>query len=95
MFCLRAPSPAAGLRALEQNDYPAAVEALTKAAAADPKDYSVRFNLALAESLAGRDREAIEDYRKTLELKPDLYQANLNLGIIVFSVVINVSTFKL
>ncbi len=88
LLWLQAPSAAAdslaaGLRALEQNDYPAAVEALTKAAAADPKDYSVRFNLALAESLAGRDREAIEDYRKTLELKPDLYQANLNLGILL------------
>lgn len=86
---LQAPSAAdadpraEGLRALEQNNYAAAIEALTKAAAADPKDYSIRFNLALAQSLAGRDSEAIEEYRRTLELEPNLYQANLNLGILL------------
>jgi tetratricopeptide (TPR) repeat protein len=74
---------AEGLRALEQKNYPAAVEALTKAVAADPKDYSLHFNLALADSLAGRDAEGISEYRKTLELKPGLYQANLNLGILL------------
>lgn len=74
---------AQGLKALEQKDYPAAIEALTKAVAADPKDYSLRFNLALADSLAGRDADGIAEYRKTLELKPDLYQANLNLGILL------------
>lgn len=72
-----------GLRALEKNNYPAAIEALTKAVAADPKDFAARFNLALAESLAGRDADAIAEYRKSLELKPDLYQANLNLGILL------------
>ncbi len=72
-----------GLRALEQNNYAAAIDALTKAVETDPKDYSARFNLALAESLAGKDSDAIGEYRKTLELKPDLYQANLNLGILL------------
>ena len=74
---------AEGLRALEQKNYSAAIEALTKAVAADPKDYSLHFNLALADSLAARDADGIAEYRKTLELKPDLYQANLNLGILL------------
>ena len=72
-----------GLKALEQKNYPAAIEALGKAVAADPKDYAAHFNLALAYSLAGRDAEAIGEYRKTLELKPGLYQADLNLGILL------------
>jgi tetratricopeptide (TPR) repeat protein len=72
-----------GLRALEQKNYPAAIEAFTKAVAAEPKDYSLHFNLALADSLSGLDAQAIAEYRKTLELKPGLYQANLNLGILL------------
>ena len=57
------------------------MENLTQAIAADPKDYSLHFNLALAYSLMGKNAEAIPEYKKTLELKPDLYQAELNLGI--------------
>ncbi len=53
----------------------------TQAIAADPKDYSLHFNLALAYSLMGKNAEAIPEYKKTLELKPDLYEAELNLGI--------------
>ena len=57
------------------------MESLTQAIAADPKDYSLHFNLALAYSLMGKNADAIPEYKKTLELKPDLYQAELNLGI--------------
>jgi tetratricopeptide (TPR) repeat protein len=70
-----------GLKALDERRYPAAVENLTKAMAANPKDYSLHFNLALAYSLMGKNAEAIPEYKTTLELKPDLYQAQLNLGI--------------
>jgi tetratricopeptide (TPR) repeat protein len=70
-----------GLKALDEKQYSTAVDNFTKAIAADPKDYSLHFNLALAYSLAGQNAEAIPEYKKTLELKPDLYQAELNLGI--------------
>jgi tetratricopeptide (TPR) repeat protein len=70
-----------GLKALDEKRYPEAVQSLTQAAAADPKDYSLHFNLALAYSLMGKNAEAIPEYKKTLELKPNLYQAELNLGI--------------
>src|SRR5580692_4380078 len=70
-----------GMKALDENRYAAAVDSLTQAIAADPKDYSLHFNLALAYSLMGKNAEAIPEYKKTLELKPDLYQAELNLGI--------------
>ena len=70
-----------GMKALDENRYPAAVESFNQAIAADPKDYSLHFNLALAYSLMGKNAEAIPEYQKTLELKPDLYEAELNLGI--------------
>jgi len=70
-----------GLKALDEKRYPEAVASLTQAIAADPKDYSLHFNLALAYSLSGKNADAIPEYKKTLELKPDLYEAQLNLGI--------------
>jgi tetratricopeptide (TPR) repeat protein len=70
-----------GMKALDEKRYPEAVQALTQAIAADPKDFSLHFNLALAYSLMGKNADAIPEYKKTLELKPDLYQAELNLGI--------------
>src|SRR5712675_650555 len=70
-----------GLKALDQKQYQAAVDNLLKAAEAEPQDFTVRFNLALAYSLLGKDTDAVNEYSHVLDLKPDLYQANLNLGI--------------
>jgi tetratricopeptide (TPR) repeat protein len=72
---------AEGLKALDAGQSDAAVQAFTKAVAADPADYSAHFNLALAYSLGGNDAQAIPEYRKTLELRPGLYEAQLNLSI--------------
>ena len=70
-----------GLKALDQNQYQVAVDDFLKAIEAEPQDYTLRFNLALAYSLLDKDADAIPQYKKVLELKPDLYQADLNLGI--------------
>ena len=71
---------AEGMKALEEQRYDAAITSFTKVATADPKDYSAYFHIALAQSLLNRDPEAIASYRKVLELKPGLYEAQLNLG---------------
>jgi len=70
-----------GLKALDEKRYQAAIDSFTQAVARDPKDYSLHFNLALAYSLAGKYAEAIPEYKKTLDLKPGLFEAELNLGI--------------
>lgn len=70
-----------GLKAMEEKRYQAAADNFINAIAAEPKDYSLFFNLALAYSLMGKDAEAIPEYQKALELKPGLYQAQLDLGI--------------
>src|SRR5215475_13618444 len=74
---------AEGTKALEEGRYEAAVQAFTKAIEADPKDYFAHFNLAFAYSALHKDAEGIAEYRKTLELKPGLHEAELNGGILL------------
>ncbi len=84
LFFLQATDPTAdGMKALEEGKYEAAVEAFTKAIHADAKDYFAHFNLAMAYSLLHKDEEGVAEYRKTLELKPGLYEAELNGGILL------------
>jgi Flp pilus assembly protein TadD len=72
---------AEGIKALDAKQYAAALDLFAKAIAADPKDYVPHFHLALTYSLLGKDTEAIAQYKETLELKPDLFEADLNIGI--------------
>jgi tetratricopeptide (TPR) repeat protein len=72
-----------GLKALDDHRYEAAADAFRKAIQADPKDYSAHFNLALADSFLHRDADGVAEYRKTLDLKPGLFQAELNCGILL------------
>ena len=72
-----------GMKALEEGKYEAAVQAFTKAIEADAKDYFAHFNLAMAYGFLHKDAEGIAEYRKTLELKPGLYEAELNAGILL------------
>lgn len=72
-----------GLKALEEKRYQQAIDDFNNAIAAEPKDYTLHFNLALAYSLSGKDAEGIAEYKKALDLKPDLYQAELNLAILL------------
>src|ERR1700756_2166369 len=72
---------AEGVKALDAKRYAEAADLFAKAVAADPKDYAAHFQLALTYSLQGKDAEAIPQYKTTLELKPGLYQAQLNAGI--------------
>jgi tetratricopeptide (TPR) repeat protein len=83
LFLQAADYSAEGMKALESAKYEAAVEAFNKAIQADTKDYAAHFNLALAYSLLHQDAQGIAEYRKTLELKPGLYEAELNAGILL------------
>ncbi len=74
---------AEGIKALDEHRYEAAAEAFQKAVQSDPKDYGLHFNLGLAYSLMHRDADGVSEYRKTLELKPGLYEAELNQGILL------------
>ena len=74
---------ATGMKALDEKRYDDAAAAFRQAVEKDPKDYVAHFHLALSFSLLKNDAEAAVEYRKTLELKPGLYEAELNLGIVL------------
>src|SRR5882724_9547360 len=71
-----------GLKALDRQNYQQAQEIFGKLVAADPKDYFALFNLALAEIGLKHDAQAAEHLKQVLVLKPGLYEADLNLGIL-------------
>lgn len=84
LFFLQTPDyDAEGAKALDAGKYEAAADSFTKAIAADPADYYAHFNLAMAYTFLHKDEEGIAEYRKTLELKPGLYEAELNGGILL------------
>ena len=84
LFLLQTAGPEAdGLKALEEHRYDAAVDAFRKAVDADPSDYSAHFNLAVAYGFLNRDAEGIAEYKKTLELKPGLFAAETNEGLLL------------
>ena len=72
-----------GMKALDGQHYDAAVISFKQAVEKDPKDYAAHFHLALSYSLLKNDSDAALEYRKTLELKPGLFEAELNLGIVL------------
>ena len=75
-------SRAAGLAALDRKDYQQAKQIFSDLTATDASDYSAFFNLALAETALKEDEQASAHFHKVLELKPGLYEAELNLGIL-------------
>src|ERR1035441_1652239 len=83
LLLLQADYTTEGMKALDEGKYEVAVQAFRKAIEADSKDYFAHFNLAMAFTLLQRDPEAVAEYRKTLELKPGLYEAELNAGIVL------------
>jgi len=84
LFFLQTPDyDAEGAKALEERNYDAAAASFAKAIAADPRDYYAHFNLAMAYTFLHKDDEALAEYRQTLEVKPGLYEAELNGGILL------------
>jgi tetratricopeptide (TPR) repeat protein len=72
-----------GLKALDAAKYDQAADLFGKAVAADPKDYAAHFHLALSYTMLKRDADSLAEYKKVLELKPGLYEAELNAGILL------------
>src|SRR5713226_8596766 len=69
--------------AIARNDFAAAVPLLKAATAADPMDYRAWYDLGFVYSSTGHKDEAIEAYRKSVAAKPDVFESNLNLGVLL------------
>jgi len=84
LFFLQTPDYyAEGMKALEAAKYDQAADLFAKAIASDPKDYAAHFHLALSYTMLKRDPQSLAEYKKVLELKPGLYEAELNAGILL------------
>ena len=70
--------------ALENKDYATAESLLKKAAGAELKDDArIWFDLGFLYNVTGRKPEAIEAYTKSVATDPQLFESNLNLGLLL------------
>jgi tetratricopeptide (TPR) repeat protein len=69
--------------AIQQGDYTTAQPLLEKAVAANPEDYLAWFDLGYVYKATNQLGKAIDAYRKSVAAKSDVFESNLNLGILL------------
>src|SRR5208282_228815 len=69
--------------AMQHNDFTTAESLLQKAVAAKPGDYRAWFDLGYVYNATDRLPEATEAYRKSVAAKPEVFESNLNLGMLL------------
>jgi tetratricopeptide (TPR) repeat protein len=69
--------------AIDKKDYTAAEEALRQSVKADPENFRAWYDLGFVYDVTNRRQEAIDAYRKSLAAKPDVFESNLNLGLML------------
>ncbi len=69
--------------AIQKNDFTAAETLLKKAIDKDPKNYQAWFDLGFVLNRLGRTEESIHAYRQSVAAKPDVFESNLNLGLML------------
>jgi tetratricopeptide (TPR) repeat protein len=75
---------AAGIQALDTAKFEEAEKAFERAVKTDAQDYSALFYLSLAQTFLNKDDEAMAGFRRVLEMKPGLFEAEVNLGLLEF-----------
>ena len=69
--------------AIEKKAYATAEPLLKKVVAADPANYQAWFDLGFVYNALGNAQESIAAYRKSVAAKPDIFESNLNLGLML------------
>src|SRR5579863_3114750 len=69
--------------AIEKGDDAAAEPLLKKVVAADPNNFQAWFDLGFVYNRLGNTQESIAAYRKSVAAKPDVFESNLNLGLML------------
>ena len=69
--------------ALQKNDLATAEQLLTKAVASYPNDFRAWYDLGYVYNATGRADQAIDAYRKSVAARPDVFESNLNLGLLL------------
>ena len=69
--------------AIQKNDFTGAETLLKKAIEKDPKNYQAWFDLGFVLNHQGHIEESIHAYRQSVAAKPDVFETNLNLGLML------------
>jgi Flp pilus assembly protein TadD len=69
--------------ALEKQDCDTAVPLLLKVTERDPANYRAWFDLGFAYNAQNKPDDSIAAYLKSVKLKPDVFESNLNLGLMM------------
>jgi tetratricopeptide (TPR) repeat protein len=69
--------------ALEKKDYVTAEPLLEKVVAAQPSNYQAWFDLGFLYSALGKNDKSIAAYRNSVAAKPEIFESNLNLGLML------------
>jgi Flp pilus assembly protein TadD len=69
--------------AMQQKDFASAEALLQKVIVADPNNYRAWFDLGYVYNATRRLPDATDAYRKSVAAKPDVFESNLNLGILL------------
>jgi tetratricopeptide (TPR) repeat protein len=69
--------------AMEKRDYARAEKLLTGVVVLDPRDYRAWFDLGFVYNVTDRRPQAIDAYKKSVAVKPTVFEANLNLGLLL------------
>jgi Flp pilus assembly protein TadD len=77
------PEIAQAEAAIEKNDFTSAEPLLKKALDKDPNNYQAWFDLGFVLNRLNRPDESIAAYRKSVAAKPDVFESNLNLGLML------------
>ncbi|MGO9210738.1 MAG: tetratricopeptide repeat protein [Terriglobales bacterium] len=70
-------------KSIDLRDFITAENKLRHIVSDDDQNYRAWFDLGYVYTATRRDADAIEAYRKAVAAKPDLFEANLNLGILL------------
>src|SRR5438876_2486110 len=69
--------------AIEKKDYAGAEPLLKRVTTSDPTNYLAWFDLGFVYSALGKTDDSIAAYRKSVSAKPDVFESNLNLGLML------------
>jgi tetratricopeptide (TPR) repeat protein len=69
--------------AIEKHDYTSAEPLLQKVIAVDPNNFQAWFDLGFVYNGLGNTQKSIAAYRKSVAAKPDIFESNLNLGLML------------
>jgi Flp pilus assembly protein TadD len=69
--------------AIQKNDFTGAETLLKKAIDKDPRNYQAWFDLGFVLNRLGRVEDSIHAYRQSVAAKPEVFETNLNLGLML------------